>query len=109
MMAEGSAPPIRSVCVNRAVVVVLPCVPETATERGYRFVTSPSMTDRSMAGMPFSRAATSSGLSLGTAALYTTSSAPSTFSGLCSVNTGIPYPRTRSSVSDSLRSEPVSS
>ena len=69
MMAEGSIPALTKICVMSAVVVVFPCVPETATELGYRRVTMPSMTDRSTVGMPFSRAATSSGLSAFTAAV----------------------------------------
>ena len=63
MMAEGSSPASNRICVIMAVVVVLPCVPETATVFLKRRVTMPSITERSTAGMPSSRAATSSGLS----------------------------------------------
>ena len=90
MIADGSAPPSMHTWVIIAVVVVLPCVPETAMEFLYRQVTIPSITERSTTGMPRSSAATSSGLSCLTAAVYTKSCASPMFSALCPIETGIP-------------------
>ena len=62
MIADGSKPlPIR-ICESMAVVEVLPWVPETAMLLRYLLVTTPSITLRSMQGMPCSAAACRSGL-----------------------------------------------
>ena len=90
MMALGSSPPSMSTSVSMAVVVVLPWVPETATGRLNFSVSMPSITERSRVGMPFSRAATSSGLSALQAAVYTTHSASPMFSALWPMATGMP-------------------
>ena len=69
MTALGSRPASIRICVSMPVVVVLPCVPETAMEFENFFVSRPSTTERSSVGTPFSRAATSSGLSCFAAAV----------------------------------------
>ena len=109
MMALGSMPPSKRISVSMAVVVVFPWVPDTATGRLNFRVSIPSMTERSKVGIPFCRAATSSGLSGLQAAVYTTHSASPMFSAWCPMCTGMPYPRTRSKVSDSWMSDPVNS
>ena len=75
MTALGSRPASIKICVSMPVVVVLPCVPETAMGFANFFVKRPSITERSNVGIPFARAATSSGLSCFAAAVYTTTSA----------------------------------
>ena len=90
MMALGSRPPSRKIWVSMAVVVVLPWVPDTATQRLKRLVSRPSISARSKVGMPFSRAATSSGLSFLQAAVYTTHWASPMFSALWPMATEIP-------------------
>ena len=97
----------RYICVSIEDVVVLPCVPDTHTALLYQLVTSPSSSQRSTVFTPLAFAAISSGLSLIIAAVYTIRSAPSIFSALCPIYTGIPILRTALSVSVSLLSEPV--
>ena len=51
------------------VVVVLPCVPQTAMQLGYMREIAPNNFERSNVGMPDAFAATSSGLSASSAAV----------------------------------------
>ena len=62
IIADGSKPLPISTCESIAVVVVLPCVPETAILLLYLLVTIPSITLLSMHGIPSSFAACLSGL-----------------------------------------------
>ena len=90
IITVGSASAAMKMWVHMEVVVVLPWVPETATGRLNFSVSMPSITERSRVGMPFSRAATSSGLSALQAAVYTTHSASPMFSALWPMATGMP-------------------
>ena len=114
---SGRRPPITadvsisapsSICVIMEVVVVLPCVPHTPITLPNLRVTAPNSLLRSNVGTPMAFAATSSGLSGRSAAVYTTISASPMFSAFWPRTTGIPSLRIRFSVSVSLLSEPES-
>ena len=79
MTKVGSRPPCASTDATRLVVVVLPWVPAMAMPR-FRRINSPSITARGTSGILRARAATTSGLSCGTAVDVTTASASPMFS-----------------------------
>ena len=113
---RGRVPPIITVgsswaamkmWVQMEVVVVLPWVPEMHRAFLYPVMMAPQAWARSNTGMPADRAAAISGLSLCTAAVRTTQSAPSTLSGRWPMVTGMPKLRRWATVALSCRSEPV--
>ena len=75
MTMVGSNPPSASNQASMEVVVVLPCEPATRMPCFMR-ISSASISARGMTGMPFSRAALTSGL-LGATALETTTTSAS--------------------------------
>ncbi len=77
------------------VVVVLPCVPATATERARPQIAA-SISARRSVGMPRSRAARSSMFVVGTAVEAVTASHPTTASGSWPTVTVTPAARTLS-------------
>ena len=90
------------------VVVVLPCVPATATDQRSR-INSPSISARWTIGRKRSRAATSSGLSCLIAVEITTMDAFATFSAVWPHMTGMPLSRRRRTLAFSDRSLPCTS
>ena len=113
---SGSFPPITAVgsilfkikiCVIIEVTVVLPCVPHTPITLSKWRVSAPNICERSIVGIPCSRAALSSGLSADIAAEYTISSAPFMFSALCPIYTLMPRFLILVKGSLSLLSDPV--
>ena len=92
MTNVGSRPATMRPWAIMAETVPLPWVPVTPTlsvPRRQR----PSISLRWASCRPFSRAATRSRLSFGTAVEWTTTSAPSTFSARCPMVTGMPRAR----------------
>ena len=87
------------------VVVVLPCVPATATPYFMR-ISSANISARWMTGTSRWRAATISGLSAVTAEERTTTSAVPTFSARWPMVTASPSAPSRRVVSDALLSDP---
>jgi len=83
------------------VVVVLPCVPPTATAH-FSLINSPSISARRTMGKEAVRAATTSGLSFLTADEITTTLAVPIFSALCPMLTAIPLSRKRLTLALSL-------
>src|SRR5690349_15168239 len=88
------------------VVVVLPCVPATATPIFMR-MSSASISARGMVGIPRCRAAPSSTLSRAIAEEYTTTWAPSTFDASWPMKTLAPAVSRRSIASLRFSSDPV--
>ncbi len=105
MTNVGSRPPSASTEATRLVVVVLPCVPATAMPC-FRRISSASISARGTTGMPFSRAATTSGLSAATAVDTTTASAPAMFAAAWPIVTAMPRPASRRVTAPAARSEP---
>src|SRR5450755_138326 len=105
MSTVGAKPPASSTAATMDVVVVLPCVPETATPRLSAMI-SASISARCNTGMPARCAATTSGLSGGMAEEMTTASAPLMLSEPWPSVTCAPSAFNFSSVELVLRSEP---
>ena len=87
------------------VVVVLPCVPPTATVH-FKRISSASISARRTTGMERRRASRSSGLSGLMALLMTMAPTPSTCSARWPMNTVAPSARKRSTMALSFMSEP---
>ena len=101
----GSSPAASKRAARTAVVVVLPCVPATATARLKR-ISSPSMSARRTTGRRRARAATSSGLPGCTAVLKTTTAASPRLAASWPTATGTPRSRKRWTFALSATSEP---
>src|SRR5450755_1687992 len=101
----GAKPPASSTAATIEVVVVLPCVPETATPFLSAMI-SASISARCMTGMPARCAATTSGLSGGMADEMTTASAPLMLSDAWPSATRAPSALSLSKVELVRRSEP---
>ena len=105
-MSDASMPPPRSAAQVIAVVVLLPCVPATATTRLPR-ASSRQASSRFHTGIPLARAAATSGFASPYALDRTTTSAPATFAASNDVATRAPS-RARASASGQCpRSEPL--
>ncbi len=87
------------------VVVVLPCVPATATQLLSR-ISSASISARRTTGTRLARAATSSGLSRLIAVETTTTSASPRLLAECPTQTVAPFSRSRLTLAFSPASEP---
>ena len=87
------------------VVVVLPCVPPTATDHFSR-ISSASISARRTTGISRDRAATTSGLSRFTAVETTTTCAAPRLAASWPMATGIPDSRKRSTLAESAMSLP---
>ena len=92
LMTVGSSPPASSSAATIEVVVVLPCVPATATQDFSR-ISSASISARRTMGMRLARAATTSGLSGLMAVEVTSTAALATLSALWPMNTVMPLSR----------------
>jgi len=105
-IALGSCPSASSMTAIMAEVVVLPCVPATATARDPSS-SRPSRVCRFITGMPAARAAVISGLASGTAEDTATNSAPLTCSARCPSYVRMPSAFSDRVTSLQWRSEPV--
>ena len=94
-MKLGASPADASIMASIDVVVVLPCVPATASVSA-RAQIDASMPARRSTGMPRRAASASSTLSDGTAVDAVTASTPRTSAGSCPTWTSTPTPRRRS-------------
>ena len=101
----GSMPPASSSAATIEVVVVLPCVPATATFDFSR-ISSASISARRTTGRFCARAASSSGLPGLIAEEITTTLAPSRFSAFCPTKTVAPFASSRSVIGLALASDP---
>src|SRR6185437_15021098 len=101
----GSSPPPASTAAIIEVVVVLPCIPATAMPYFSR-INSASISARWMTGIFRARASTTSGLSLLTAELVTTTSLAAAFAAAWPSNTLAPSPTSRSVTALRRRSLP---
>ena len=109
MTKVGSNPAAPNTAAKSEVVVVLPCVPQTATPFLNR-INSPNISARATSGMPAAFAAAHSGLSAATAAENTTQSAPSILAAACPRAIGAPSRARRVNAADSdagVISEPL--
>ena len=96
-----------SIAATSEVVVVLPCVPATAMPNFMR-ISSASISARAITGMRSSRARATSGFAILTAEEMTTTSMPApTLPGSWPMATAAPKRVKRRVVSDSARSEPL--
>ena len=101
----GSMPPASKSAATIEVVVVLPCVPATATFDFSR-ISSASISARRTTGSFCARAASSSGLPGLIADEITTTLAPSRFSAFCPTNTVAPFAASRSVIGLAFASDP---
>ncbi len=104
----GSSPARWSTIPIMEVVVVLPWVPDTAMPY-LRRISSANISVRGITGIARRLASCSSGLSIGTAAEKTATSAPRTFSALWAKTTLTPMALRRSVTSEDFRSDPLTS
>ena len=106
MAYVGSASVASSATVSNEVVVVLPCVPATATTR-LPCISDSSAAERGSSRRPSRTASTTSGLSSRTAVDTTTLSASCTCEASCPTSTRAPRARSDASTGPSWASEPV--
>ena len=105
LITVGSRCAASSTQAIRLVVVVLPCVPPTATDHFSR-ISSASISARRTTGIRRARAAATSGLSRFTAVETTTTCAAPRLAASWPIATGIPASRRRSTLADSAMSLP---
>ncbi len=105
LITVGSKPAPSSTAATSEVVVVLPCVPPIATAHFSR-ISSASISARRTTGISLRRAATTSGLSAGTAVEITTTRASRRFAASWPMAMGMPASRSRSTLALSAMSLP---
>ena len=105
LMTVGSTPPASRIAATIEVVVVLPCVPATATVDLSR-ISSASISARRTTGTRRSSAASTSGLPRLIAVETTTTAASPRFSARCPTATAMPRVRSPSITDPSATSDP---
>ena len=105
LITVGSKPPLSRSVATIVVVVVLPCVPATATLERSR-ISSASISARRTTGKPRRRASSSSGLPFLIAEETTTTAASPMFSARWPSKTVAPSATSRSVIFEAFASEP---